>query len=373
MMYSSYKNLAGRILGLGSAVLAITGAVLLSPWIASAETIRQPVDTPFTITTSSQTVIVEFVAPASGFVYDAGAELSGDLSNVTTGTSGTGVALCEIDGSHNPSSCHYASNSPQYVTAQGTYAFDFTQNPLQVVQGTHYFFQFDLVRVAGGSNIGKMYGSQATTTVFWGTSGTTTAFCASATCPAGMVVPAFFLATSPLNIDVATLYPAATSTAVSLPTAQAFCGGEVFSTTTGFLDATAQAFSRGLCLAGAFLFVPSSTALNQWVSLKDTLSTKIPFSYAYGVQGVFNDLHASTTDNLTGVTFTLPAIGSTSPLGTLYPTTIVGLSTSTIGTYLPESVRQGFLALQRVFLWAGLALLMYRRIIPHHVLSNTHV
>lgn len=138
-----------------------------------------------------------------------------------------------------------------------------------------------------------------------------------------------------------------------------------FATSSGFLDSVASSISNGMCRVLSFLFVPSPTVMSQYALLASTTQGKIPFSYVYGAQAIFSTLTASTTGNLVSVAYDLPNISSSTPLGSFYPTHIVGLSTSTISTYLPDSIRNTLLNMQRVVLWAGFLFLMYRRVIPH--------
>lgn len=358
-----------------SYVIALSATIaFFVPVIASAETIRQPAGTPHTITAGSGNANLNmvFTAPVNGYIYSEGWYASANVGDWYEQAANT--LICDWPSITN---CVQPSNSI-LIGSESWYPFDFSANPKQIIKGAQYVALFEprtTTTYSNGTVIGTVWGTDATSTVFFGTSGTTTAFCLRQAglidCdPSPIVQSTWFLTTTPLNVPITTLFPNATSTAVDLPTAQTFCGSETFATSTGFFDSTAQAFSRGLCLSFAYVFVPSSTALNQWTGLSDTLSNHIPFSYAYGIKDAFSGLVASTTSNLQGVTYTLPSIGSSSPIGTLYPTQIVGLSTSTIGTYLPESVRQSFLGLQRIALWLALALVIYRRIIPHHVLTK---
>jgi len=169
------------------------------------------------------------------------------------------------------------------------------------------------------------------------------------------------------NIPVVPGIAGFTDVGISTTSQQIWCN-QNFSTSSGLLDNLGQSISLGVCNVGVFLFVPSSNALGQFSQLASTSQTKIPFSYISGVSAIFAGLSASSTANLTAVTINFPDISSTSPLGSIIPSTIVGLSTTTIGTYLPNNVRLAFLALQSTFLWAGFIFMMYRRIIPHKVL-----
>lgn len=157
------------------------------------------------------------------------------------------------------------------------------------------------------------------------------------------------------------------------PTFQGFATSSVatlcdnsFATSTGFLDSLGSSFANGICRVGVFLFVPSASSLTAFNQSYTLVQSKVPFSYVVGVQGIYSNLTASTTENLSSVVISFPQFASTSPLGSIVPSTIVGLSTTTISTYLSDTLRQSLLALQRVALWLGFVFFVYRKIIPHH-------
>lgn len=97
-------------------------------------------------------------------------------------------------------------------------------------------------------------------------------------------------------------------------------------------------FSEGLCVAGAFLFIPNSETVARFSTLSTTLSTKFPFSYIYSVTDVWGELSASTTLNYQTVTIGLNSLGlgSTSPMGNFLPD--ISISSSTFTTYVPLSI-----------------------------------
>lgn len=172
------------------------------------------------------------------------------------------------------------------------------------------------------------------------------------------------------SVPVSAGIPGFTDVGISTTSQQVWCN-QNFATTSGFLDSLGQSIALGACNVGVFLFVPSTGALANFASLASTTQTKIPFSYVYEVRDIFSGLSASTTSNLSTLTINFPSIGSSTPLGSLVPSTVVVLSTSTIGTYLSEPIRAFFLSLQRIALWAAFLFLIYRRIIPHHVMEKT--
>lgn len=158
-----------------------------------------------------------------------------------------------------------------------------------------------------------------------------------------------------------------TASSLSTTTLATYCDTNMPVDNSDIIHATLTAIPNGFCKAITYLFVPSTDSLSQFSTLSSTTQNRIPFSYVYGIQSIFVGLSASSTSNLSSVIVSLPDIGSTTPLKTLYPLSITFLSTSTIGTYLNETFRQGMLNMQRLFLWAAFAYWLYRRIIPHHV------
>jgi len=156
--------------------------------------------------------------------------------------------------------------------------------------------------------------------------------------------------------------------AFSTRTVNSYCDTALPLDTSTIVQATITFFPNGMCKVAVFLFIPSSDSLNNFSLLSSNLQGKIPFSYVYGLQSIFSGLTASSTANLTSLSIAFPDIGSTTPLGAILPASLTVLSTSTIGTYLPESVRLNVLSFQRIFLWMGFILLIYRRVIPHKVL-----
>jgi len=167
-----------------------------------------------------------------------------------------------------------------------------------------------------------------------------------------------------LSVPIDPGIPGYTDVGIATTTQAAYCYTN-FSTSTGFLDSIGQSFALAMCNVGVFLFVPSTSALSQFSVLSSTTQSKIPFSYVFDAYDIFSGLTASSTGNIAAMSLSFPDISSSTPFGSFIPTSVVGLSTSTISTYLPESVRLGMLGLQRVALWSGLAFMFYRRIIPH--------
>jgi len=145
-------------------------------------------------------------------------------------------------------------------------------------------------------------------------------------------------------------------------------------TTATYCNATYSGLSLGSDIANAmcnvigFLFIPDSGTLNQFGSLSDVVQTKIPFSYYFGVKGVYDNLSASSTENLPTYGITLPDISSSTPLGSIIPTHIDFFSTTTISKYYPDAIRESMLTLGSFAIWVTLAITLYRRIVPHKTL-----
>lgn len=158
--------------------------------------------------------------------------------------------------------------------------------------------------------------------------------------------------------------PSDTSLGFSTTTTNVFCDDNVPYDDSTIITATITYIPNGLCRVFGFLFIPSQTDLFVFSSLKDTAEQKIPFSYIFGIQNIVNGLIASSTENINTVDIPFPDIASSSPFGSFIPSHIGGLSTTSISTYMPDSVRLSLLNLQRVALWLAFAYLIYRRVIP---------
>jgi len=173
--------------------------------------------------------------------------------------------------------------------------------------------------------------------------------------------------TSGNSIPIVPGIPGFTDAGISTTSQQVFCNTN-FSTSSGLLDSLGQSISLGFCNVGVFLFVPSGNALSQFQSLASTSQTKIPFSYFFGAKDIFLGLTASTTENLPDWSIDLPAFGSSTPMGTIIPTHISILSTTTIDRYYPSPIRHTFLFLGSSAIWLGVLFMFYRRIVPHKAL-----
>lgn len=169
------------------------------------------------------------------------------------------------------------------------------------------------------------------------------------------------------SVPVAPGIPGFTDVGISTTSQQVYCN-QNFSTSSGLLDSLGQSIALGACNVGVFLFVPSQSALSQFYSLSSTSQSKIPFSYYYGIKNIFYGLTASSTENLPNWSIPFPNLSSTTPLGSIIPTTIPILSTSTIDKYYPTAIRETVLTLASFVIWVLVALVIYRRIVPNKAL-----
>jgi len=161
--------------------------------------------------------------------------------------------------------------------------------------------------------------------------------------------------------------PTAASSGYLLSGAGAFCNSQ-FGTSTGGVVGIVTDFPNAMCQVAGYLFIPTPESLQQFGQLQPILQQKIPFSYMYGVGGIFTGLTASTTENLPTMGISMPVMGTTTPLGNVIPTHIEFFSTTTISKYYPDNVRESFLFLGGAAIWVGAVLVVYRRVVPHKVL-----
>lgn len=156
-----------------------------------------------------------------------------------------------------------------------------------------------------------------------------------------------------------------TDVGISTTSQQVYCNAN-FATSTGLLDNIGASFARGICNVTVFLFVPSNNAVAQWQGLASTSSNKIPFSYFTELRGLFNQLTATSSETVPTYAANLAAtgVGSTTAIGNILPS-LTWLSVSAIQTYLPAGIHDALFFLARCAIWFSVAMLFYRRVIPH--------
>jgi len=88
-----------------------------------------------------------------------------------------------------------------------------------------------------------------------------------------------------------------------------------------------------------YVFIPTTTSINQFSQLASTTKARFPFSYFSSMSSVWSGLSASTTLNSPSYVFNMASISpaSTTPLGAIVPN-FTGFSSSTVMTYFPQSL-----------------------------------
>jgi len=156
--------------------------------------------------------------------------------------------------------------------------------------------------------------------------------------------------------------PTTADSGIYLSGAKGFCN-DAFASSTGI----GSTISNGFCIALGYLFVPTPDSINQFGDLGLQLQGRIPFSYFYDIQNSFNSQTASSS-SMQSLSISLPDISSSTPLGSLYPTNIGILSTTTIDKYLPNNIRVSMLFLASAAIWVSVGFMLYRRIVPKNVI-----
>jgi len=164
------------------------------------------------------------------------------------------------------------------------------------------------------------------------------------------------------NVPIIPGVPGFTDVGVATSSVASYCNSS-FSATTTFASQLSSDFSYGLCTVSVFLFVPPASALTQYGNFSSLLSGKFPFSYFYSIAGAFSSLTASTTENLPTFTLNLQdlGIGSSTSMGNILPNFVL-LSTSTIGHFMPDSIRLQLLFLATCAMWLAFMYDVFRTI-----------
>lgn len=159
-----------------------------------------------------------------------------------------------------------------------------------------------------------------------------------------------------------------TNEGLSTSTVQVYCDNG-FATSSGFYDTISKGIATGFCNVGVFLFIPSVSAVAQWQTLASTTESKIPFSYFFDIYGIFTGLTASTSGsggNFQAVSIDFSSVDPTAStsMGRILPTHFEALSTTTIRTYIPDSVYNTMFLLMRSAIWVVVGLTLYRKVVP---------
>jgi len=142
------------------------------------------------------------------------------------------------------------------------------------------------------------------------------------------------------------------------PGSTALFQGDATSTFESIGDRCADSgnlFSRGICTAFAFLFVPNPETLNGFASLSSTSAQHFPISWFYETRDVVSGLNASSTVAMASFSFDLQdlGVGSTTALGNILPNITV-FSSTTVTEYMGESTWDIIQLLIGAALWLGL-------------------
>jgi len=202
---------------------------------------------------------------------------------------------------------------------------------------------------------------------------------ASSTCVAGCVQntgqPYFVLSSGSSTIDwtqanIAT--PIDWSDIVFVSTTTGLFSGTSSQSALDFIadrceDPNNNLFSRGLCYAGVYLFIPDPGILNNYAQLPTLMQTKFPFSWVAQVKEAITARTAGVSGQMTAFSFNLAnlGIGSSTPIGNVLPN-YVGFSSTTVTQYIGLSTWNAGQALIAAALWLALGLDIYYTVRRRH-------
>jgi len=120
-------------------------------------------------------------------------------------------------------------------------------------------------------------------------------------------------------------------------------------------------FSRGICWSFSYLFIPNPSVIDQFVGLGSTTASKFPFSYVFGVIGLFSSLTASTSVNMIAphIDFASVDPAASTTFGTFLPD-ITFLSTSTIQSYMPSGFWAFIYSFMSIAMWITFVFMVIR-------------
>lgn len=194
---------------------------------------------------------------------------------------------------------------------------------------------------------------------------------ASSTCIAGCVTntgqPYYVVSSEIINWN-AISFPLVFSTSSATIAASSSLWSAFATTTTLTATCTNEnIFAQGLCLAGAFLFVPNPNVLNTFSGLQATMAEKFPFSWFMQVREVLDDLAAtSTTQTVLSIDMQSVDFASSTPFGSVFGNMELTFSSSTVMTYISPTLWNIGQALIAAALWLALGFDIY------HTVRNRH-
>jgi len=145
--------------------------------------------------------------------------------------------------------------------------------------------------------------------------------------------------------------------AISFATTSAGLFSAFSTTTIAAQCSTGNVVSDALCAAGAFLFIPNPTVLQNYTDLPAIMQSKFPLSYVAALQQDWSAISAtsSTSSMITvGINFHDVDPSASSSFGSILPNVTV-LSKATIETYIPDSMWQFFQFLIAIGIWIAFA------------------
>jgi len=127
-------------------------------------------------------------------------------------------------------------------------------------------------------------------------------------------------------------------------------------TSSGFTancSGTSNIFTEGLCYAGSYLFIPSTTSMQIFSDLHTQMASTSPFSYVFQIQYLYNSLAASSSNTFVDWEIDLSGASSSAAWGgaSLIPDKLVILSTSTVMQYMTQSQLDTFKTLIAMAIW----------------------
>jgi hypothetical protein len=148
------------------------------------------------------------------------------------------------------------------------------------------------------------------------------------------------------------LVPTTTSSGVFFSGAQAFCNA-AFASSSGI----GAEFSNALCIAGGFLFIPTSDSLAAFQNIPAVIGSSFPFAYITQIRTILAAAQASSSQNF--INLTLPFGTSTQILGI---NNLAVISTSTFSKYVSDSQRNSMRDLLAAVFYLSAAAFIYREI-----------
>lgn len=119
-------------------------------------------------------------------------------------------------------------------------------------------------------------------------------------------------------------------------------------------DSTSNLFTNSLCNLFYFLFIPSQSALNSFISLKDTMLIKAPFNYYQDTKDIINGIHLSSS--------TEPILNLNLNFGNGTTTSLAMMNYPATASLVGQSSMDLIYNLMRFTIWIYLLIYVYHRI-----------